>query len=580
MRETIFSSGTRTRARTGTRATTIALLVSSAVTLLTVASPLAGVRTSGLLAQDASSSGAAVASTDPRLAKLKAEAVTMVEGRAKQVQEIVDMLFSFQELGFQEFETQKYLTGILEKEGFTVQRGVAGIPSAWIARWGNGKPEIALGSDVDGIPQAGQKPGVGYKDPMIAGAPGHGEGHNSGQAVNVVAAIVVKNLMTRDKIPGTIMLFPGIAEEQMAGKAFLVRDGIFKNTDVTLFTHVGNDLGVSWGAGGQSALISAEFRFKGSSAHAAGAPWRGQSALDAVMLMGSGWEFRREHLRLQQRSHYVIKDGGDQPNVVPSTASIWFYFREQDYPRTMELFEIGKKIAAGAAMMTDTKLDTVMILGSGWSGHFSKPIAEAMHQNIQQVGMPKWDENDEALAKGIQRELGSPENGLSKEVNKQLRGAETLQNWTGGGSDDIGDVSWNVPTVTLRYPSNIPGLPGHNWANAIAMATPIAHKGALAGAKVQALTMLDIMLQPKVVADAWTYFRDVQTKDIKYKPFIRPQDTPPIWLNADIMARYLPEMKKFYYDPTKYKTYLEQLGIKYPTVRPANEKPKGDDSGE
>ena len=139
--------------------------------------------------------------------------------------------------------------------------------------------------------------------------PGHGEGHNSGQAVNVVAAIVVKNLMTRDKIPGTIMLFPGIAEEQMAGKAFLVRDGVFKNTDVTLFTHVSSDLGVSWGAGGQSALISAEFRFKGSSAHAAGAPWRGQSALDAVMLMGSGWEFKREHLRLQQRSHYVIKDG-------------------------------------------------------------------------------------------------------------------------------------------------------------------------------------------------------------------------------------------------------------------------------
>ena len=160
-----------------------------------------------------------------------------------------------------------------------------------------------------------------------------------------------------------------------------------------------------------------------------------------------------------------------------------------------------------------------------------------------------------------------------------MRGAETLQNWMGGGSDDIGDVSWNVPTVTLRYPSNIPGLPGHNWANAIAMATPIAHKGALAGAKVQALTMLDILMQPKVVADAWTYFRDVQTKDIKYQPFIRPQDKPPIWLNADIMARYLPEMKKFYYDPSKYKTYLEQLGIKYPTVRPAGEKPKGDDGG-
>jgi aminobenzoyl-glutamate utilization protein B len=521
-----------------------------------------------------------VASTDPRVEKLKAEALQMVEGRSKQVQEIVDMLFSFQELGFQEFETQKYITALLQKEGFTVEKGVAGIPSSWTAKWsyGTGKPEISLGSDVDGIPQASSKPGVGYRDPMIQGGPGHGEGHNSGQAVNIVAAIVVKQLMQRDKINGTILLWPGIAEEQMAGKAFLVRAGIFKNTDVTLFTHVGNDLGVSWGASGSSALISAEFKFRGESAHAAGAPWRGKSALDAVMLMAQGWEFRREHLRLQQRSHYVIRDGGDQPNVVPSTASIWFYFREQDYPRTMELFEIGKRVAAGAAMMTDTQLDTVNILGSGWSAHFSKPIAEAMHQNVMKVGMPKWDDKDQALAKGLQKELGSPDFGLSEQVNKELRGAATPQNWTGGGSDDIGDVAWNMPTITLRYPSNIPGLPGHNWANAIAMATPIAHKGAVAGAKVQALTMIDIFTTPKVVTDAWDYFNNVQTKETKYKPFIRPFDQPPTYLNADIMARFRDQQKKFYYDPTKFKTYLEQLGIEYPTVRPVETKPRGDNN--
>jgi aminobenzoyl-glutamate utilization protein B len=551
--------------------------------LASAAAPALFPQASSAMAQQDSARTPASASAprvvDPRVAKLKEEARTMVEARAKQVQEIVDMLFSFQELGFQEFESQKYLTGLLEKEGFKVERGVAGIPSSWIARWGSGKPEVALGSDVDGIPQAGQKPGVGYKAPMIEGAPGHGEGHNSGQAVNIVAAIVVKNLMQRDKIPGSIMLFPGIAEEQMAGKAFLVRAGVFKNTDAALFTHVGNDLGVSWGASGSSALISAEFRFRGSSAHAAGAPWRGQSALDAVMLMGQGWEYKREHIRLQQRSHYVIKDGGDQPNVVPSTASIWFYFREQDYPRTMALFEAGKKMAEGAAMMTDTKLDTVMILGSGWSAHFSKPIAEAMHENVKAVGMPKWDEKDQTLAKGIQRELGSPDFGLSEQTNQNLRGAEVPQNWTGGGSDDIGDVAWNVPTITLRFPANIPGLPGHNWANAIAMATPIAHKGSLAGAKVQAMTMLDILLTPKVVADAWTYFKDVQTKNVKYQPFIRPQDQPPIWLNADIMARFRDQQRKFYYDPTKYKTYLEQLGITYPTVRPATDKPRGDNDG-
>jgi aminobenzoyl-glutamate utilization protein B len=252
--------------------------------------------------------------------------------------------------------------------------------------------------------------------------------------------------------------------------------------------------------------------------------------------------------------------------VVPSTASIWFYFREQDYPRTMELFEIGQRIAKGAAMMTDTELDTVRVLGSGWSAHFSKPIAEATFENIKRVGMPTWDDKDQALAKGIQKELGQPDFGLSSQ-HGTLRGAETVQNFTGGGSDDIGDVSWNIPTITLRYPSNIPGLPGHNWANSIAMATPIAHKGALAGAKVQALTLLDLLLAPTLVADAWTYFRDVQTKDVKYQPFIRTGDMPATDLNADVMNRFRPQLRKLYYDPTRFGTYLEQLGITYPTVR-------------
>jgi aminobenzoyl-glutamate utilization protein B len=522
---------------------------------------------------------------DARLERLKQEALSKVDARAKMVQEIVDQVYSFGELGMQEFETSKYLTGILEKNGFTVQRGVAGMPTAWVARWGSGKPVISLGSDIDCIPQATSKPGVGWHDPLIPGAPGHGEGHNSGQAVNIAAALVVKEIMEREKIPGTLMLWPGVAEEQMAGKAFLVRAGIFNDVDVVLFTHVGDALSVTWGPGGQSALISAEFRFSGSSAHAAAAPWRGRSALDAVMLMGQGWEFRREHLPLQQRSHYVIRDGGDQPNVVPSTASIWFYFREQDYPRTMALFEMGKRTAEGAAMMTDTKLEDVRILGSGWAGHFSKPVAEAMQQNINRVGMPRWSEDDQLLARSLVAEItagdstpprgggrggrgNDPPGTLLSQVTP-LRGNETLQNWTGGGSDDIGDVSWNVPTVTLRYPSNIPGLPGHNWANAISMATPIAHKGAVAGAKVQALTILDLLTQPKVVADAWNYFRDVQTKDIKYKSFLGPNDKPPTFLNAEIMEKYRPEMRKYYYDPAKFGTYLEQLGIKYPTVRPA-----------
>jgi aminobenzoyl-glutamate utilization protein B len=506
---------------------------------------------------------------DARLSALKTRAARMVDSMSTFTQQMVDQIFSFAELGFQEEETSKYLTGILEKNGFTVTRGTSGIPTAWVAIWrspAGAKPVISLGSDIDDIPQASNKPGVGYKDPMITGAPGHGEGHNSGQPVNVTAAIAVKKIMERERIPGTIHLWPGVAEEQLGSKAYFVRDGVFKDVDAVLFTHVGNDLNVSWGASGSLAIISAEFSFKGSSAHAAGAPWRGRSALDAVELMDVAWNFRREHLRTQHRSHYVIKDGGDQPNVVPPTATVWYYFRETDEAGVRGLFALADTIARAAAMATSTQLDTVRILGTAWDGYFSKPIALQMFENVKLVGMPQWDERDQTLARGIQRELGQPVRGLDTTTAKEPNGP--VLNPQGGGSDDIGDISWNVPTVTLRFPSNIPGLPGHNWANAIAMATPIAHKGATAGAKVQAMTMLDLFLKPTLVTQSWDFFRSVQTADRKYTPLMRAGDRPAIWLNRDIMARYRPEMRKYYYDPTKFKTYLDQLGITYPTVKP------------
>jgi aminobenzoyl-glutamate utilization protein B len=232
------------------------------------------------------------------------------------------------------------------------------------------------------------------------------------------------------------------------------------------------------------------------------------------------------------------------------------------------LFALGDTIARAAAMMTSTKLASVQILGSGWSGYFSKPIAMDMFENIKQVGMPTWDDKDQTLARGIQRELGQKNpRGLSTTLPEQLPPPPRQEDLRGGGSDDIGDISWNVPTITLRYPANIPGLPGHNWANAISMATPIAHKGVTAGAKAQAMTVIDLMLKPTVVAQAWDYFNNVQTKETKYFPLMRADDKPAIWLNKAIMDKYRPEMRKYYYDPSKYKTYLDQLGIKYPTVR-------------
>lgn len=500
--------------------------------------------------------------TSPSLEKT--DLMQHIDRNAKLAQVMVDTVFSFGELGFQETETSSYLTSILEKNGFKVERDIAGIPTAWMATWGSGKPVIALGSDIDCIPQASQKPGVAWHEPLVPGAPGHGEGHNSGVPLNILAALAVKAEMEKHHLPGTIKLWPGVAEELVATKAFYVRDGYFKDVDAVLFAHVANNLGSNWGEGGQTGLISLQYNFHGESAHAAAAPWRGKSALDAVELMDVGWNFHREHLRPQQRSHYVISNGGDQPNVVPQSASVWYYFRELDYDHIKGLWEDGDRMAKGAALMTQTTWDE-QILGSAWPGHYNKPIAEDLNANAQMVGMPKWSVDDQSMAKALQKEIGVPETGLDTEIKTPPPPSPVSAN-NSGPSDDIGDISWNLPTIVLRYPANIPNLPGHNWANAVAMATPIAHKGVVAGAKVQAMTLYDLMTKPELLVKAKAYFTDVQTKDIKYRPLIRPEDKPATYMNKTTMDKYRPAMKKYYYDSSKYDTYLDQLGIKYPTL--------------
>jgi aminobenzoyl-glutamate utilization protein B len=505
------------------------------------------------------------AQRDTRLDGLKKEVLRDVEARSGFTQQMVDSIFSFSELGFEETETQRYVTAILEREGFRVERGVAGIPTAWIARWGTGRPVIALGTDIDGVPQTNQTPGVVTRREFAPGGPGHGEGHNGGQAVIVTAALAAKRIMEREKIPGTLLLWPGVAEELLGAKAYFVRAGVFKDVDAVLYTHVGNTLATSWGDSGGSGLVSVEYSFAGESAHAAAAPWRGRSALDAVELMNIGWNFRREHLRLAQRSHYVITNGGDQPNVVPPRAAVWYYFRENDYDRIKEMWELGDSMAKGAALMTSTAVES-RVLGSAWPGHGNRAIAEAFHANILEVGMPAWSDADQQFARALQRAMGTAERGLVTQVPQTLGGRELIpdEQKQGGPSDDIGDVMWNVPTATLTFPSNVPGVTMHHWTAAVAMATPVAHKGATQAAKVHAMTVLDLMLRPELVKAAREYFENVQGKQRRYAPIIRPQDQPAITINRETMERHRPTLRKFYYDPSRYKTYLEQLNVPYP----------------
>ncbi len=496
----------------------------------------------------------------PDLSTLKQAAQEMVEARRTFTQQMVDSIFSFSELGYQEFETSAYVTGLLAKDGFRVTRGTAGMPTAWVAEWGSGKPVIGLMADIDGLPETSQKPGVAKHDPLIPNGPGHGEGHNAGQAVNVTAALVAKSLMQRYNIPGTIRLYPGIAEELLGSRTYMVNAGLFKDLDIMLSSHIASEFNTAWGFPSGSGLVSTQYSFHGVSAHGAGSPARGRGALDAVELMDIGWNFRREHLRPEHRSHYVITHGGDQPNVVPPEATVWYFFREWDFERINELHDLGTKIANAAAMMTDTTM-TERVLGAAWPGAFNKPLAEALHANIQKIGMPEWSADDVKLAQASQRMMKSVDIGLPTKIG-DLAAARM---GSGGGSDDIAEVSWNLPTVVLRYPGNIPGMVGHHWSSGISMATPIAHKGATAGAKAHALTVLDLLTNPKLLADAKKYFEEM-TEKTKWRSLIPLESKPPIHFNKEKMERVMPDLKKLRYDPTRYKTYMEQLGIKYPTL--------------
>ncbi len=516
-----------------------------------------------------------LASAAPALAAapapLKDAAAAIVDAKAGELATMIDQVFSFAEPGFQEVRTSEYLAGILEKNGFKVTRGVAGIPTAFTATWGEGGPMIALGSDIDGLLGLSQTPGVPGAKPLVAGAPGHGEGHNSGMPMMIVAAIAAKQVMEKNGIKGRIMLWPGVAEELVATKAYYVRAGMFKDVDANLFAHVGDGLETTWGPLSYTASLSVEYTFKGLTAHAAGNPWDGKSALDAVELMNDGWNMKREHLPTSQRSHYVITAGGNQPNIVPDRASVWYYFRDTSLPAVKAMYDAGNRIAEGAAMMTETTV-TRRVLGHAATNYGNRPIAEAAFENMKAVGLPKWSEADQNFARAVLKGFGRKDKPLASD-GPHLWSPERPNPEGGGGSDDIGDIMWTVPTITIVYPSNIPSISYHNIMAATAMATPIAHKGAVAGAKVAAMTVLDMMTTPELVAGAKRWQQEVQFKTERYQPLLGPDDQPAIHLNADVMAKLRPQMEKYYFDPKKYKSYLEQLGIDYEKAGSKNSLP-------
>jgi len=471
----------------------------------------------------------------------KALAFEVIDRNAQQMTDISDSLFYFGELGMQEFESTKLLKDTLTAAGFRVELGGAGMPTNLWAEYGSGHPRIAIVTEIDALPGGSQTPGTYERKPLVSGGPGHMEGHNTHGGVASMAAFAVKEVMARQNIPGTVAISFGPAEEQIASRPFIVRAGYFKDVDAIIYLHIGEMLATGYGLQNYAA-ISSIFTFHGKTAHGAVNPWDGKDAVDAVELMDIGFDKLREHLRPTYRAHRSITAGGVQPNIIPDTGKIWWFVRDASMPAAKATYDKLLKIAEGAALMTGTTWD-VQYAASAWPQLANKAIAEAIQPNIELVGMPRWTPAENDFAKDFQ-----------KAAEKPVVGLRTATTPPGGrvqsaSSNDSGDVSWVVPAGLLNFPASVPGIEYHEWKAAVTPISSISHKGQVAGAKVLAASIIDLLTSPDLIQKARAEF-EVESKKTPYVSLLPPDVGPAIDLNRAEMEKYRPEMRKLYLDKT------------------------------
>ncbi|MBI4192556.1 MAG: amidohydrolase [Betaproteobacteria bacterium] len=478
------------------------------------------------------------------LSNVKETAFEAIDRNKEEIAKIGDSIFHFGELGMQEIETSSLLVQVLRDIGYSVETGISGFSMAFLATYGSGKPVIAVHSEYDALPGGSQIPGfTDEKKQYVPGAPGHAEGHNTNAAAMVGAAFGLKEAIDKHKLTGTIKLFGAPGEEQLVSRPFFVRDGYFKDVNAAFHVHISPEFVATYGIR-NNAMMSVEFEFFGKSAHASTAPWMGISAVDGVKLMDIGWDVLREHLQPTQRSHSVITHGGMQPNVVPDYAKIWFFFRETTAEGVRELYTKAKKVAEGACLMTGATYKCT-VLSAVWPVWENKVLAEIAQSNMELVGMPRWNEDDHALAKRIQKAAGVKEEGLPKQVTALAPAKRS------SGSNDSGDITWVVPHVCIHFPANVPGAKYHHWLAAVAPATPIAHKGEVAAAKALAGSSIDLMTTPQLVVKAKDWFqRELAAMGIQYEPLLPAETKPPLHLNVEEMVKYREQMKEHYVNAT------------------------------
>src|SRR5215468_5122623 len=467
----------------------------------------------------------------------KALAYAAVERNAEQIATIGDSVYYFAELGMQEFESAKFVKQVLESIGFTVETGAAGMPTNIWAHWSAGKPQVVIVSELDALPGGSQTPGSIERKPLIPGAPGHMEGHNTHPGVAIGAAYAVKQAMQRYNIPGSVAISLGPAEEQIVSRPYLVRAGLFKESDIAILLHLGDNFAAGYGLMNYAA-ISAKFTFHGKTAHGAVNPWDGKDAVDAVELMDIGFDKLREHLKPTYRAHRTITFGGIQPNIIADKGQIWWFVRDASMPAAKETYDKLLKIAEGAALMTGTTFD-VKYSASAWPQLVNRTLAEAIQKNVDLVGMPKWSEAEHERAREFQKMHELPVVGLQKAVTP-LGGRPQA-----ASSNDNGDVSWVVPAGSMNFPAAIPGIEAHEWKAAVFPTSSISHKGQVVGAKALAASIIDLLTTPELIAKARAEF-ETESKKTPYFSLVPPDAKPDIELNRAEMEKHRGEMTKLY----------------------------------
>ncbi len=448
----------------------------------------------------------------------KTAAVASVDAHRAQLVDLANQVWGFAETALKETRSAKILSDYAEAQGFRVERGVAGMPTAFVASYGEGQPVIAILGEYDALPGISQK-AQPTKEPLVAGAPGHGCGHNLFGAASLGAAVAIKEQIAAGKLRGTIRFYGTPAEESVGGKLYMVREGLFKDVDVALAWHPADETRADTTS--SQALVDFTVEFHGKAAHAAFDPWNGRSALDGLEIFTHALNLMREHVRPSVRIHYVIPDGGDVPNVVPDHAKVWAWVRDTKHASVDELLERVKKIAEGAALATGVE-STLRVQSGDYEMLVNRAGERVLHANMEWLGPIEFTAEEQEFAKAIQRETGVEPKG----VDGSIQPIDENPGDPEGGSTDVADVSWNVPTLHVSVTTAPLAAPWHAWPVVASGGMSIGHKGMTFAAKTLAATMVDLFEQPEKRTEIRKEFEE-KTKGVVYKGYI-PDGPPPI----------------------------------------------------